>query len=115
MSTATPQEIEQFIRDQYRLWSEDRIDEMMVLFRRIAPNGFTIEYVGKPPQEGEQAMAEMIAEHGGKIRADLRQLIVNGNEAAAVVDNVVNDTGHVIPSIETYRFEDGKMHARYFH
>ncbi|ALR22017.1 MULTISPECIES: nuclear transport factor 2 family protein [Sphingobium] len=115
MSDVSKQDIENFITNQYRLWSENRIDEMMDLFRAIAPNGFTIQYVGAPEVEGEKAMADMIAEYAGKIRTDLVRLLINGNEAATVVDNIRNDTEQVIPSIETYRFENGKMYVRYFH
>lgn len=115
MSELSQQDIEQFIINQYQLWSENRIDELMNLFRAIAPNGFTIQYVGTPAIEGEKAMAEMIANYAGKVRAKLVRMLINGNEAATVVDNIRNDSGEVKPSIETYRFENGRMHARYYH
>ena len=115
MSELSKQDIEHFITTQYQLWSENRVDEMMALFRTIAPNGFTIQYIGSPEIEGEKAMVEMIAAYAGKIRTELVRLLINGNEAAAVIDNIRNDTGEVSPSIETYRFESGRMHARYYH
>ena len=115
MAEVSKQEIEHFLVNQYRLWSEDRIDEMMDLFRRIAPNGFTIQYVGSPEVEGEKAMADMIAQYAGKMRTELVKLLVNGNEAATVVDNIPTDSDQVIQSIETYKFEGGKMQVRYFH
>ncbi|MDB6060874.1 MAG: hypothetical protein JWM78_977 [Verrucomicrobiaceae bacterium] len=115
MSELSKQDIEQFITNQYQLWSENRVDEMMALIRAIAPNGFTIEYIGAPPIEGEKAMAEMIANYAGKIRTQLVRLLINGNEAAAVIDNVRNESGEVKPSVETYVFENGRMHARYYH
>lgn len=115
MPELSQQDIEQFIINQYQLWSENRIDELMNLFRAIAPNGFTIQYVGTPEIEGEKAMADMIANYAGKVRAKLVRLLINGNEAATVVDNIRNDSGEVKPSIETYRFENGRMHARYYH
>lgn len=113
--TPSSDEIAEFLRTQYLLWNDNKIDEMMAYFRRMAPNGFTIEYVGAEPQEGEQAMADMIAQYRGKVRTDLRQLLVNGNEAASYVDNRFLETDTGLPSIETYRFEDGKMYIRYFH
>jgi hypothetical protein len=60
--TSEPDEetIGRFVTDQYRLWSEGEVDEMLALFRRIAPNGYTVKYVGQPAQPGEVAMAEMI-------------------------------------------------------
>lgn len=114
---ATPGEAEiaTFVTDQYHLWSEDRVDEMLALFARIAPDGYVIEYVGQPPQEGEASMTAMIAQYRGKVRTELRQLLVNGAEAAATVDNVFLETGALMPSIETYRFDRGRLHVRYFH
>ena len=109
------EQIRTFVTEQYRLWSEDRIDEMMALFREMGRNGYTIEYVGSPPADGEEVMATMIREHGGKTRTTLKQIIVNGHEAATVVDNVSVATGENLPSIETYSFGDGTFHVRYFH
>ena len=111
----TSEEIGTFLREQYQLWNDGKIDEMMDYFRRMAPNGFTIQYVGQPVQDGEQSMKDMIAEHGGKVRTELVQLLVNGNEAATYVDNQFVESGASVPSIETYAFEDGKMRIRYFH
>lgn len=108
-------EIRTFVTEQYRLWSEDKIDEMMALFRQMGRNGYTIEYVGSPPANGEDVMATMIAEHGGKTHTTLKQIIVNGCEAATVVDNISVETGEILPSIETYSFGDGTFHVRYFH
>ena len=108
-------EIRTFLIEQYRLWSEDKIDEMMALFRQMGRNGYTIEYVGSPPADGEEVMATMIVEHGGKTHTELRQIIVNGCEAATVVDNISVATGVTLPSIETYYFGDGTFNVRYFH
>jgi limonene-1,2-epoxide hydrolase len=111
----TDEQIASFITDQYRLWSEDKVEEMLALFQQIAPGGYTIQYVGQPVQEGEPAMAEMIHQYRGKVRTDLLQLIVNGNEAAAHVANRFVENGASMPSIETYRFDGGRMEIRYFH
>lgn len=115
MPNPTSEEIAKFVREQYLLWNDQKREELMAYFRRMAPNGFIIEYVGKPPQEGEQAMDEMFAQYGGKVRTDLLQLLVNGNEAASYVDNRFLEKDVGMPSIETYKFEDGKLHVRYFH
>ena len=79
MAMPSEEKIRQFILDQYRLWGEDRLDEMMTLIREMAPQGYTIEYVGGPVLDGASAMADMIATHGGKIATDVGHLIVNGN------------------------------------
>ncbi|WP_380879589.1 hypothetical protein ACFB49_23120 [Sphingomonas sp. DBB INV C78] len=115
MANPSSDEIATFLREQYLLWNDQKRDELMAYFRRMAPNGFTIEYVGRLPQDGEQAMEEMFAQYGGKCRTDLLQLLVNGNEAATYVDNRFVDTDVGMPSIETYKFEDGRMQIRYFH
>lgn len=115
MITPSSSEIEDFLRKQYQLWNEQKFDEMLEYFRRIAPNGFTIEYVGGPVLAGEPAMKAMIAEHGGKVRPELMQLLVNGHEAATYVNNRRINTDVGIFSIETYCFADGKLHIRYFH
>jgi hypothetical protein len=117
MGSETPSvaEIDRFIREQYRLWSADAVDDMLELFRNVAPRGYTIQYVGHPAEEGNAAMATMISQYRGKVRTHLRQLIVNGAEAAAVVDNEFVETATTVPSIETYRFEGGRMEIRYYH
>ncbi len=115
MTTPSSSEIAEFLRKQYQLWNEQKFDEMLDYFRRMAPDGFTIEYVGGPIMEGEPAMKAMIADHGGKVSPELLQLLVNGHEAATYVNNRRINTGDGIFSIETYHFADGKLHVRYFH
>src|SRR3546814_18641431 len=63
------------------------------------------------------AMDEMWDQYGGVCTTELVELIVNGNEAAAFVQNhMKTDDGIVtIPSLETYKVENGKLHIRYFH
>lgn len=110
-------DLEQGIRDNYRLWSEGKREELDRLFRALGPKGFSIEYVGSPPVEGAQAMAEMWDEYGGKCTTEALEVIVNGNEGAAYVANhLQTDDGIVtLPSLETYKVEDGRLHIRYFH
>lgn len=117
MSTPDPKTIETFLRDQYRLWSEGRFEEMLAEFRKIAPNGLTIEYVGSEPQEGWQALDEMWKQYGNKCPTEVVQLLVNGNEAASYIYNHLQTENGVVtmPSLETYLFKDGTLHVRYFH
>ncbi len=117
MSTADTLDLEQAIRDNYRLWSEGKREELDALFKAMGPNGFSIEYVGSPPVEGNQAMEEMWAEYGGKCTTDPLEVIVNGNEGAAyVANNLQTENGIVVlPSLETYKVEDGHLYIRYFH
>jgi hypothetical protein len=116
MANPSPAEIEKFLREQYQLWNDRDRDGIFACFRKIAPNGFTVEYVGGSFQDGERAMNEMFEVYGGKVRTDVLQLLVNGNEAATYIDNVeLKPNGRHIPSLETYLFKDGKLHVRYFH
>jgi len=110
-------EFKQAITDNYRLWNEGNIDGLMSLFDKMGPAGFAIEYVGSDPVEGKEAMADMWDQYGGQCPAKPQEVIVNGNEGAAYVLNHLNtDDGVVIlPSLETYKIEDGKLSIRYFH
>jgi hypothetical protein len=117
MGIIATMDLEQAIRDNYRLWNEGKRDELDRLFRTLGPDGFTIEYVGSPPQDGGKAMEEMWAQYGGKCSTEPREVIVNGNEGAAYVLNHLQTDGGVVvlPSLETYRVANGRLEIRYFH
>ncbi len=117
MSNATTPDMEQAIRDNYRLWNEGKREELDALFQALGPRGFTIQYVGSPAVEGAQAMAEMWAEYGGKCTTEPVEVIVNGAEGAAYVANHLQTADGIvtIPSLETYQVADGKLTIRYFH
>jgi hypothetical protein len=117
MSTPDAKTIETFLRLQYRLWSEGKFEEMLAAFREIAPNGLTIEYVGKEPRDGWQELDEMWAQYGNKCPTEVVLLLVNGNEAAThILNHMQTDNGVVsVPSLETYKFGDGTLHVRYYH
>ncbi|MFS0851419.1 hypothetical protein AB3M93_18430 [Novosphingobium panipatense] len=110
-------DLEQAIRDNYRLWNEGRREELDLLFRRMGPAGFTIEYVGSAPVEGGAAMEAMWDQYGGKCTTEPLEVIVNGAEGAAFVANrLQTDDGIVtLPSLETYKISDGRLTVRYFH
>lgn len=40
--------------------------------------------------------------------------IINGNEAACHIRNVIKGTDRAIVTIELYRFEEGRLFVRYF-
>ncbi|KJS07860.1 MAG: hypothetical protein VR73_07775 [Gammaproteobacteria bacterium BRH_c0] len=117
MSTPDAKTIETFLRAQYRLWSEGKFEEMLGEFRKIAPNGLTIEYVGKPPRDGWVELDEMWEQYGNKCPTEVVLLLVNGNEAATHILNHMKTPNGVVttPSLETYKFENGTLHVRYFH
>jgi hypothetical protein len=117
MSEADILDLEQAIRDNYRLWNEGKRDELDRLFRILGPEGFTIEYVGSPAMDGDAAMADMWAEYGGKCTTDPLEVIVNGSEGAAYVANRLQTPDGIVtlPSLETYKVADGRLTIRYFH
>jgi limonene-1,2-epoxide hydrolase len=117
MTELSGADLDQAIRDTYRLWNEGRQDDLDTLFRTMGPQGFTIEYVGSPAVDGPAAMDAMWREYGGKCTTEAVEVIVNGAEGAAYVANHLQ-TGEgvtILPSLETYRIADGKLTIRYFH
>ncbi len=117
MTDARDGELEAMIRSNYDLWNAGKADELTALFNKLGPNGYTIEYVGSAPQDGARAMTEMWATYGGKCTTEAKEVLVNGNEGAAyVLNHLQTDKGVVVlPSLETYKVEGGKLHIRYFH
>ncbi|MPS67259.1 MAG: hypothetical protein E2586_02015 [Novosphingobium sp.] len=117
MNDAITPDLEQAIKDNYRLWNEGKREELDALFRSLAPHGFTIEYVGSSAVDGPTAMAAIWKEYGGKCTTELLDVIVNGTEGAAYVSNhLQTDSGIVsLTSLETYKVAGGRLAIRYFH
>lgn len=117
MSEAGTLDLEQAIRDNYRLWNEGKRDELDRLFRAMGPEGFTIEYVGSPAVEGGKAMEDMWAQYGGKCTTEPLEVIANGSEGAAYVANHLQTENGIVtlPSLEIYKIADGRLTIRYFH
>lgn len=106
------------IRAIYDRWNEGDIEGVLAAFSALGPNGYTIEYVGEPPLDGIAAAKDMWSRYGGTCKTDVMQLLVNGGEAAALIHNRVqeaNGAETVLPSIETYRAENGRLTVRYYH
>lgn len=117
MNAGDKPDLEQGVRDNYRLWNEGQRAALDQLFRQLGPNGFTIQYVGSPAQEGGAAMAQMWEQYGGRCTTEIKELIVNGDEAAAYIHNHLQTENGVVtlPSLETYAVTDGVLRIRYFH
>jgi hypothetical protein len=47
--------ISAFLREQYALWNQGKRAELMALFRKLAPQGMTVEFVGDLPVCGGNA------------------------------------------------------------
>jgi hypothetical protein len=61
-------------------------------------------------------MEEMWRQCGGLCSTEALQVIANGLEGAAYVANHLRADGGVtiLPSIETYKIEDGRLTVRYY-
>lgn len=105
------------IRSIYTHWNAADREGVMGAFRALGPNGFTVEYVGNDPLDGQQAVDEMWDQYAGTCTTDIVQLLVNGSEAAALIHNNLQTPDGIvtIPSIETYKVEGGVLEVRYFH
>lgn len=86
----------------------------MALYRAMASESLEIEYVGLPRQDGWMVIEEMWDKHNGHFELGVVTTLYNGNEAAVHHHNKIIATGTVIESIETYRFEPGRLSVRYF-
>jgi uncharacterized transporter YbjL len=109
--------MEDTIKSIYSSWNAGDLSGVLTAFAALGPKGYTIEYVGEAPLEGVAAVQDMWNNYAGTCTTDIVQLIVNGNEAAALIhNNVKTDDGVMtLPSIETYHVNDGVLAVRYFH
>ena len=101
----------------YSEWNAGNLDGVLEAFRALGPGGFTVEYIGSEPLEGVAAVKDMWDNYGGVCRTEIVHLIVNDNEAAAVIHNIIAADGSetTLPSIETYRIEGDRLYVRYYH
>lgn len=110
--------IRSFIFQQVELWNAKRKDEFLALYRRMAPAGLTLEYVGKQTATGEaawQGLEQMWATYIDQVKLQLFECIVNGNDAACFYRNLWSAPQKLSTGIEVYSFRDGALHARFFH
>lgn len=109
--------MEDLIRSIYTRWNAGDREGVLNAFASLGPNGYSIEYVGHAPVDGEAAVADMWDNYAGTCTTDVVELIVNGDEAAALIsNNLTTERGvEAMPSIETYHVRDGALLVRYFH
>jgi hypothetical protein len=108
-------EIKLFLTQQIEFWNARKREEMTDLYRKYAADQLVIEYVGQPIGDGWKTYDHMWDTYSGSVRTDVIEVLINGNEAACYYNNVRLATGLGNPSIETYRFDDRRLHIRYFH
>lgn len=111
----TEDDIRAFMLKQFELWNARDKEEMFALYKRAAPNGYTIEIVGHPIMEGWQMLNDLWEKDNKILDVEPVEVLANGNEGACYCRNHHTDTGVTVSSIEIYRFDEGSLHVRYFH
>lgn len=117
MKEYSQQDIQKWLENNFLFWNNRDREAFTQLYRDASPNGLIIEYVGQPEvEDGWAAFNYMWDNYNGNITAEPQQILVNGNEGACYVHNISKaDNDERQPSIETYKFEQGKLLIRYFH
>lgn len=108
------QAIEHFLHGQIECWNSGDKAGFLAHYRKIAPNGLTIEYVGYPLRDPWLVLEEMWEQQQANIRIEVAKAIINGNEAAChhLNNRLSGEPG--TETIEVYKFAEGKMSVRYF-
>ncbi|MES2264315.1 MAG: nuclear transport factor 2 family protein [Pseudomonadota bacterium] len=106
--------IDDFLHGQVDCWNASDKDGFFAHYKKIAPEGLDIEYVGQPRHDPWQVLEGMWAQQNARIRIEVAACIVNGSEAACHHRNLMRDGAGGIETIETYRFSEGKLAVRYF-
>lgn len=108
------QAIEHFLHAQVQAWNSGDKDAFFAAYRRAAPEGLTIEYVGRPATDGWPVLETMWAQQSANVEIEEVLAVVNGPEAACHNRNKLRGTPTAIETIELYRFDGGRLSVRYF-
>jgi hypothetical protein len=112
----TPEKIRTFLHYQVEMWNAGRKQEMFDAYHQIVPGKLSIEYIGIPPLEGWAALEDMWQRFAGKVRIDVKEVMVTGDEAACYHHNTTLGVDTPVrPSIELYEFNGDDLKIRYFH
>ena len=97
-------------------WNTGDRETFMGGYRQMADGELHLENpVGSPVQTGWALLEKLFDEHQPQVRVETGLLIVNGDEAAAVMHNTHTAAGQTVISVETYhRQADGSLLVRYF-
>lgn len=112
------QALRDFVFQQIALWNAGHKADFMALYRHVAPDGLTLEYVAKQTLTGPAAWAgldHMWETYNAKVKLQLFECIVNGTDAACYFRNLWSGEQTISSGIELYSLHDGAMHARFFH
>ena len=108
------QAMENFLHAQVKAWNAGDREAFFAAYRAAAPEGLSIEYVGKPASDGWPVLEGMWAQQSAKIEIEEVVAIINGSEAACHNRNKLRGTAMAIDTIELYRFDAGRVSVRYF-
>jgi hypothetical protein len=102
MTNSTNIDMEAVVHEQYRLWNGEKREELLSYMKSLGPNGFTVEFVGGPVQDGVEAIESTWDKYGSKTKLEI---VLLHTENGVIT----------IPSIDFYKVEDGKLTIRYYH
>jgi hypothetical protein len=105
---------EEFLHGQVACWNAADKDGFFAHYRRIAPQGLEIEYIGQPQRDAWDVLEAMWTHQNSRIRIEVAACIVNGCEAACHHRNLMREGDGGIETIEMYRFSPGRLEVRYF-
>ena len=106
--------IERFMHGQVAAWNAHDKPAFMALYREFAPLQLQIHYAGREQQaDGWLVIEEMWDKHNAQFRLKVITTILNGLEAAVHHHNCIIGSDVLIESLETYRFEPGRLFVVY--
>lgn len=107
--------IEHFLHGQIECWNNGDREGFFEHYRRMSPAGLSIEYVGRAlPTDPWQILEGMWENQQPRFRVEVKETIINGEEAACHHRNALRDGSGGIETIELYRFQDARLWVRYF-
>jgi hypothetical protein len=107
------QAIGDFLHGQVACWNAGDKEGFFDLYRKMAPNGLSIEYVGFAQGEGWAMLEAMWEQQRAGIRIEAIEVVIKGAEAACYHRNF-RGTEPTSRTIELYTFGAGTLSARYF-
>ena len=114
MSGVNQRDIETFLHGQIECWNSGNRKGFFEHYRQVAPEGLSIEYVGRAVMDDWPVLEGMWDQQNSRFSVEVEVSIVGPNEAACHHRNVMRDGSGLIETIELYKFADGKTSVRYF-
>lgn len=93
--------IEHFLHGQIECWNNGDKEGFFEHYRRMSPAGLSIEYVGRAlPTDPWQILEGMWENQQPRFRVEVKETIINGEEAACHHRNALRDGSGGIETIE---------------